>query len=69
MEFTKVIIFCLISYSPTSYCYYLGTIACVRWSPNGDMLASASYDQTVHLLDFKTGTQLYTGETSDGGKF
>ena len=29
------------------------------------MLASASYDMTVALLDFKTGKLLYTGNTSD----
>ena len=33
------------------------------------MLASASWDQTVVLLDFKTGKKLYTGNTSDGSKF
>ena len=40
----------------------------MRWSPSGDMLASASLDKTVNLLDFKTGKVLYTGNTSDGGK-
>ena len=39
----------------------------MRWSPSGDMLASASDDKTVKLLDFKTGKVLYTGNTSDGG--
>ena len=33
------------------------------------MIASASYDATVKLLDFKTGKVLYTGETSDEGLF
>ena len=33
------------------------------------MIASASVDKTVALLDFKTGKKLYTGKTSDGGKF
>ena len=42
---------------------------CVRWSPSSDKLASASFDKTVKLLDFKTGKVLYTGNTSDkGGK-
>ena len=41
----------------------------MRWSPNGDMIASASFDQTVALLDVKTGRKLYSGKTSDGGKF
>ena len=52
-----------------SNCYFLDQINYVRWSPSGDMLASASYDQTVALLDFKTGKKLCTGNTSDGGKF
>ena len=33
------------------------------------MIASASDDQTVALLDFKTGKKIYTGNASDGGKF
>ena len=41
----------------------------MRWSPSGDMLASASGDKTVALLDFKTGKILYTGMTSDGSKY
>ena len=53
----------------TSNCYFLGDINCVRWSPSGDMLASASDDNTVALLDFKTSKKLYTGNTSDGSKF
>ena len=40
----------------------------MRWSPNGDKLASASDDKTVKLLDFKTGKVLYTGITSVEGK-
>ena len=36
----------------------------MRWSPSGDKLASASYDTTVSLLDFKTGKVFYTGKTS-----
>ena len=39
-------------------------INCVRWSPDGGMLASASVDKTVKMLDFKTGKTLYTGFTS-----
>ena len=53
----------------TSNCYHLDTINCVKWSPSGDMLASASDDKTVALLDFKTGKKLYTGKTSDRSKF
>ena len=32
-----------------------GHIFCVRWSPNGEQLTTASYDGTVKLLDFDTG--------------
>ncbi len=38
----------------------------MRWSPNGDMIASASEDKTVQVLDFKTGKVIHTGKTSDG---
>ena len=48
--------------------FILGLIRCVRWSPSGDKVASASHDKTVKLLDFKTGKVLYTGNTSDGSK-
>lgn len=41
----------------------------MRWNPNGDMLASASTDNTVKLLDLKTGKILYSGTTSDQSKF
>ena len=53
----------------TSICDSLGTIFCVRWSPSGDMLASASRDTSVALLDFKAGKKLWTGITEDGCKF
>ena len=33
------------------------------------MLASASNDSSVALLDFKTGKKLYTGKTPMQGKF
>ena len=48
---------------------FLDWIKCVRWSPSGDKLASSSEDQTVKLLDFKTGKVLYTGNTSDGRNY
>ena len=41
----------------------------MKWSPNGDMIASGSEDGTVALLDFKTGKKLYTENTEDGSKF
>ena len=47
---------------------FLEWIRCVRWSPSGDMLASAAEDKKVKLLDFKTGKVLYTGKTSDDSK-
>ena len=45
----------------------LDQVSCVRWNPSGDMIASASDDKTVVLLDFKAGKKLYTGQTSDHG--
>ena len=53
----------------TSNCYLIGSVRCIRWSPSGDMIASTSRDQTVALLDLKTGKKLFTGKTSDGSKF
>ena len=50
-----------------NYCS-LDYIYCVRWSPSGDKLATASQDKTVKLLDFKTGKVLYTGITSERSK-
>ena len=50
-------------------CCFLDCINCVRWSPSGELLASASEDKTVALLDFKAGKKLYSGKTSDGSKF
>lgn len=38
----------------------------MRWNPSGDLLASASDDSSVSLLDFKTGKAAYSGKTSDG---
>ena len=56
------------SFATTIY-YFIVSINCVRWSPSGDMIASASLDATTVLLDFKTGKKLYTANTSDGSKF
>ena len=40
----------------------------MRWNPSGDKLASASNDETLKLVDFKTGKVLYSGNTSDESK-
>ena len=70
MAFTKVIYFLFFNKSLlTSNCYLIGSVRCIRWSPSGDMIASTSRDQTVALLDLKTGKKLFTGKTSDGSKF
>ena len=69
MIFTKVTFFLFNKSFLTSNRYYIDMINCVRWSPNGDMIASASWDKTVQLLDFKTGKKLSTGNTPDGSKF
>ena len=44
------------------------SIFCVRWSPNGDMLASASADKTAKVVDFKTGKVIFSGTTPDSSK-
>ena len=47
----------------------LDSICCVRWSRSGDLLASASYDKTAKLLDFKTGKVIYTGDSPNDSKW
>ena len=62
----------LVTDSPLTHNHHLkGSITCVRWSPSGDMFATASFDGTIALVDFKTGKKLYTGYNSDSdrGKF
>lgn len=39
----------------------------MRWSPDGEILASSSIDKTASLRDFGTGKLLYTGEALDDG--
>ena len=68
MAFTKVMSFFFNISFLTSNSYNIDSISCVRWSPSGDMIASASADTTVALLDLKTGKKLYTGKTSDESK-
>ena len=48
--------------------YVLGVAHCVRWNPSGTLLAGASDDKTVKLLDFGTGKVVHTGTTSDDSK-
>ena len=43
----------------------LDFVYCVKWNPAGVMLASASGDETVKLLDFKAGKVILTGHSSD----
>ena len=70
MAFIEVTFFDLFNkLALTSNCYFIDDIYCVRWSPSGDIIASASLDNTGALLDFKTGKKLYAGKTSDGSKF
>lgn len=47
----------------------LGEINCVRWNSQGDKVASASSDQTVQLIDFKTGKAVLAGTTTDESQF
>ena len=39
--------------------YFIGDFKCVRWSRNGDMIASASEDNTVRLIDVGTEDVLW----------
>lgn len=41
---------------------------CVRWNSTGDMLATASVNTTVQLIDFGSGKAVKAGITSDGCK-
>ena len=66
---TRVIIWISLKKRLNVEIFILGCIRCVRWSPSGDMLASALDDSTVSLLDFKTGKVLYTGSTSDKSNY
>ncbi len=40
----------------------------MRWNPAGDVLASASFDSSVKLIDFKTGKVIHTETHPDNGK-
>lgn len=46
--------------------FFLGGINCVRWSPSGEMIATAATSTFIRLLDLKTRKPYYTGITSDG---
>ena len=40
-------------------------MGCVRWSPNGDMIATASEDNSAKVIDFKTGKVIYSETAAD----
>lgn len=44
----------------------LATVNCVRWSSNGEFLASASDDKTVALIDLRSEKVIHIDTTSDG---
>lgn len=46
-----------------SHTYYLDAVVCVKWSPNGTMIATTSDDSKAKLLDFKAGKVLFTGSS------
>ena len=39
----------------------IGLINCVRWNPAGNLLATASDDQSVHVWDIKAGKKIGIG--------
>lgn len=47
---------------------YPGEFTSVRWSPNGDMLASTLHDTSVTLWSFPAGTVVPTQRTRDWSK-
>ena len=42
--------------------------ACVRWSPKGDMLATACHAGFPKVIDFKTENIIYSGNIPDESK-
>ena len=58
-----------IPYCFTKYYFKtLGAINCVRWSPRGEKLATASNDETAKIFDFASGKVYYTGTMPDERK-
>lgn len=45
--------------------FLLGTVYCVQWSPDGELLASASADTTAKVTNLKTRTVLHSVATVD----
>ena len=46
---------------------YIDSINCVRWSQNGERLASSSNGGVVKVLDFASEKVVYTEKTIEGG--
>ncbi len=42
-------------------------VTCVRWSPDGESLATASADESVKVIDFGTGKITHTLGTAKKG--
>ena len=68
-DLTRLGEFKLIYFFLIAYRYLLDVLTCMRWSPRGDMLASASWGNTIVLLDFNTGEQIYAEEPPMGVNF
>ena len=46
----------------------LDIINCVRWNSTGDLLATASWDQSMKVIDFSTGKIIHSKTTPDESK-
>lgn len=48
--------------------FWLGSVYCVRWSADGRLLATSAGDDSVKIIDFGTGKEIYRAYTSDSSK-